>query len=171
MTDASKGRNLVLDDDLKNVIISGVKQLFSTTFGCEVKVGNPFASTNYGGNADVSGSIGMIQEESEGILSIGFPKKLILSIMSKMYKKEFTELDRSVCEGVGEITNVSYALARQGLNRIGYNFRMSVPQVVVGEQHEIHHMHHGETLVIPFFIDEDQFVVFVTLQKSEKRES
>lgn len=164
MATTNTPKALSLNDDLRQVIIAGIQELFSTTFAIEVKSGKHFISPDYAGHADVSGSIGMVQDKSEGIMSIGFPKKLILEIMGKMYHKEFTELNKSVCDGVGEITNISYALARQGLNRLGYSFRMTVPQVVVGSKHEIHHMHHGETLVIPFHANNDEFVVFVTLQ-------
>lgn len=164
MTQKTAAKSLSLNEDLRQVVISGIEELFSTTFAMEVKPGNHFISADYAGHADVSGSVGMVQEKSEGILTIGFPTPLILSIMGKMYHKEFKELNKSVCDGVGEITNISYALARQGLNRLGYSFRMTVPQVVVGAQHEIHHMHHGETLVIPFHTMGEEFVVFITLQ-------
>jgi chemotaxis protein CheX len=158
---------LVLDETLARSIISGVEVLFNSTFGIKLIAGKFQITNDYHGLADISGHIGMFQDSLEGTMTVGFPSDVILKIIGKAYKKDFSEINKSVREGVGEMTNIIYAQVKKTLNERGFKFKMSVPQVIVGKDHEYFHLHSGSSLVVPFTSENGQFVVFVTLQPSK----
>ena len=165
MSEFLQTNHLVLDDHLAQVVVRGVRNVFETTFGVKVDSADHVILTNYQGTGDVSGVIGMIQDNLEGTLTVSFEKEVIFSIVSQIYQTAFSSMTTRVRDAVGEITNVIYALVKKSLNERGYKFKMSIPQIIVGAGHHVHHVSSGSTLVIPFKTEFGTFEVYVTVQK------
>lgn len=155
---------LSLDDGLVKRVSDGVSKAFGDTFGIVVKPGPHKVVSDHTSKGDISGLVGMVQEKMEGTLTISFQKDTICPILGKIYGIDFPEINDSVREGVGEITNMVYCLIKTGLNENGYSFKMAIPNVIYGQDHSVMKLHHGQTLVVPFVTDYGTFYVDITLQ-------
>lgn len=157
---------LVLDDSLTKIFVSGVQNAFTSLFGVTPAVGAHSIQKDFVNHGDISGILGMIQDKVEATLVLSFQKQTICTLMEKMYGHPFTDLNHSVKQGVGELTNIIYAGVKKDLNGLGYKFKMSIPTVIIGTNHAVYNIHTGQTLVIPFNLDSGKFFVEITLQQS-----
>ncbi len=157
--------HLVIDEDLIATAIRSVETAFLELFACKVKAGEHSIHAAYNSRGDISGILGMVQDRVEATLVITLEANTICKVLGRLYDKEFTEINESVKQGVGELTNIIYAGMKKTLNLKGYKFRMSIPTVVVGHDHSVYNLHQGETLVIPFVSDDGGFFVEIALQK------
>lgn len=87
--------------------------------------------------SDVAGVIKVFQDEHECTISIAFPKETILGILSNVYGRPVTEVNSSVQQGVGEIANVVYIMAKGRLNNRGFKFKIAIPELKtdIGQLH------------------------------------
>jgi chemotaxis protein CheX len=154
---------LELNESLVKEINFGVYSTFTSMFGLKPSPQPHFLEQECLAKGDVSGIVGLTQDRVEGALIVSFPKDTIFNILSKMYKKQFTDIDKSVKAGVGEMTNIIFGVVKTNLNKSGYSFKMAIPNVIVGEQHTVAITNPGTTLVIPFDTDSGRFSVLLTL--------
>lgn len=113
--------------------------------------------------SDISGMMLFLDDQRAGLTFIlGFPKATIFEILKRIYGREFTDINDSVQQGVGEITNIAYGQMRTIVNESGYRISMTLPSIVMGAQHHIH-TQHSEALAFDFKIDNMPFTVFIGL--------
>lgn len=112
---------------------------------------------------DVSGIIGIVCDAFNGSVIISFPEKTFLKVMSGMLGEEYTELNKEILDGAGEITNMIFGQAKIVLNEKGYGIKMALPSVVSGKGHSMTTLAKGKVLVIPFTSDGGDFFVEVCL--------
>lgn len=158
---------LELNEALVKEINVGVHNTFASMFGVKPTPEKHFLEKECHAKGDVSGIVGMTQDRVEGALIVSFPKETIFAILSKMYKKQFTEIDKSVKAGVGELTNIIFGVVKTNLNKNGFGFKMAIPNVIVGDQHTAAITNPGATLVIPFQTESGSFSVLLTLYPEE----
>jgi len=159
---------LEINSALENEVTLAVRRLLATTFNIPVTQKGEVKLTDQPIiKGDISGSVGLVQDEFEGNMIISFPRSTILALMEKVYGSKFPDLNKSVSDGVGEITNTLFAMVKQGLSERGYRFKMALPSVVVGDQHDISQLEGTETLAIPFSTPVGNFEVFVSLCRPE----
>jgi len=113
---------------------------------------------------DITGMIGMIGNKVKGSLSITFTQSVALDICSKMLGEKFTEVDDSVVDLVGEITNMVTGGAKRILADQGHDFNMATPNVITGLNHRIHHQCQGQIIQIPFKAESGKFYVEVSFE-------
>jgi chemotaxis protein CheX len=114
--------------------------------------------------ADLAGIIGMVAGEMKGKLSISFTKESIFFILKAMLAEDYTEIDASVADAAGELTNMIYGTAKTTMNQLGYKFEMAIPTVVYGAL--VFPKNAGSTsLVIPFTLpDDSRFFIELSVQ-------
>jgi CheY-specific phosphatase CheX len=157
-------QTLKLNDDLAKEIIFGVHSTFTSMFGLRPTAEVHSVENQCSVTGDISGIIGLSQGRIEGALIVSFPLHTIFAILGKMYKKEFTGIDKSVRAGVGELTNIIYGVMKTNLNKNGFEFRMALPNVIIGDQqHTAAANNQGATLVLPFQTEAGSFTVLLTL--------
>ncbi|MCB0364686.1 MAG: chemotaxis protein CheX [Bdellovibrionaceae bacterium] len=156
--------NFELTDQVADIVESNVRDVFLSMFNLEAKTGEHRFERDHVDQGDVSGTVGMVQQEMEGTLTVSFPKQTIFNILRDIYGRDFEEVDQTVKEGVGELTNVIYSMVKRGLNELGYDFKMAIPDIVVGENHQIFKVQVGQTLVLPFQLGEEKFEVSITIR-------
>jgi len=154
---------LELNEGLVKEINFGVYSTFTSMFGLKPNPEKFFIEQECQAKGDVSGIVGLTQERVEGALIVSFPKETIFNILSKMYHKQFTEIDKSVKAGVGELTNIIFGVVKTNLNKNGFGFKMAIPTVIIGDQHTVAITNPGTTLVIPFQTESGPFSVLLTL--------
>lgn len=145
--------HLLLDENLARICINAVQKAFSTLFSVTPMPGAVTLEKDYTAEGDVSGLLGMIQDEVEATLVLSFRTETIAALLGRMYGKTFDGIDKSIRDGVGELTNIIYALTKKDLNDRGHSFTMSIPSVIIGKDHSIFNIHDGKNMVIPFTVD------------------
>ena len=84
---------------------------------------------------DRTGATGIIQineTKYQGNLCVNFPQASIYFILGKLFRKEYTEMDASVKEGAGELTNIIYGVLKTRLNQKGFDFPHAIPKITMG---------------------------------------
>ena len=154
----------LLDEFIAQCAIKSVTKAFATLFGVIVTPGAPLqVPPGTAHDYEIAGVIGMTQEKVEGTLFLAFQKKTVFSIFGKFYKREFTKIDPSVHQGVGEITNVIYSMLKDQLNTRGHNFKMALPGVIIGN-HRYVMLGNTRSLLIPFDVNGDHFTLEICIQ-------
>lgn len=83
---------------------------------------------------DLSAVIG-IGGETKGVISISFPKALIIKLTEKLVGYEITEIDDDVIDSTGEVVNIIAGNAKKGLEQ--FRLVISLPSIIKGENHKI----------------------------------
>lgn len=123
------------DDKLAGMIVSAIEQIFMSAFQTGCQANPPDFDVREEGYGDVTGVIGLAHPGLKGMLSVSFPKSTILSLLSRVYRTELTELNSSAKDGVGEVTNIIYGILKRQLNELGYSFGLAMPSVIIGQNH------------------------------------
>ena len=119
--------------------------------------------------ADISGVIG-IADGANGWVAIGLSKQLALKLTENMLGVKKQYIDADVRDATGEIVNMIAGGAKAELAQKGYTFKIAIPTVVVGDNHELGQMKGCNYIVIPFVADGCEFFVSVCIEaeKAEK---
>jgi chemotaxis protein CheX len=113
--------------------------------------------------SDISGIIGIVSETFNGSVVISFPEKTFLKVMSSMLGDNFTEINKDILDGAGEITNMIFGQAKISLNEKGYGIKTALPSVVHGKSHILTAQTKGSIVVIPFESTAGNFHVEICL--------
>lgn len=83
---------------------------------------------------DLSAVIG-IAGETKGVITISFPKALIIKLTERLVGYEIAELDDDVIDSTGEVVNIIAGNAKKGLEQ--FRLVISLPSIVQGKGHKI----------------------------------
>jgi chemotaxis protein CheX len=158
---------LVLDERLADIATKSAQKAIESLFNMKVRPGSVTMRKDYVSQGDISGILGMVQESIEATMVLSFKKETVFALLGKLYGRKYDQIENSVKQGVGELTNIVYASMKKELNYKGHSFKMSIPSVVIGTGHSVIAMHEGDSMVIPFTIeDAGEFFMQITLQNS-----
>jgi chemotaxis protein CheX len=163
MSEASP-KPLQIGEDLVKEVDQGVIQTFSAMFGLKPVRGAHSFDKESEVRGDISGFVGLAQNRVEGVLVVSFPQETIFAMLSKMYQKPFTEVDKSVRSGVGELTNIVFGVMKTNMNKNGFELKMAIPNVVFGDHHSLMvSVKEGKSLSIPYDTEAGRFSVHLTI--------
>ena len=164
---AAKTVNLkspLLSSEVIEAFVESVKYTISTMTTLNLIAGAPQAFFGIQSQTDIAGVVGITSDENRGSLILSFSKSAILEIHNQILGEVETELSQSVADIVGEMSNMIYGSSKSKLNKIGYNFQMSIPTIVSG-RFEFFHKSKSSTVTIPFTInDKHKFTVSVSVE-------
>lgn len=144
-----------------NPFLTGVVEVLRTMAGVALEVGKPYLKQQTMAEGDVSGLIGL-SGETEGSLSVTFHFGLIQAVMHNMLGDDIDQIDATVRDAVGELTNMISGAARRELAEKGLSLRAGIPKVFDGQGHRLHHLT-SPVLAIPFSSEYGYAVVEVAL--------
>ena len=147
--------------DVINPFLSSVANVLSTMAMLEVSPGKPSIKEGNKSQGDVSGIIGMTTDTINGSMAITFPADVVFSIVNKMLGETVTEINDTVTDLVGELTNMIVGGAKGLLEENGYDIGMATPVVVTGKDHEVIHKGQGQNILMPFISESGTFYVEV----------
>jgi len=153
--------------DFINPFLSSVSNVLATMAQTESQPGQLALKQSATACGDVSGIIGMSGPQGKGSFAISFSEELVLAITQRMLGEEHTEIDNTVTDLVGEVTNMAIGGAKQLLADTGYDFGLASPVVVRGKDHRIDHHSKVATLLIPFSSDAGEFYIEVNFEPSQ----
>ena len=163
MNTAAKLQRVSLDNTLLQDVVNSVTGVFADGFGIKVILTASRIGRNLDAIGDVSGVVGMIQDRIEGNLIISFNEPVIFSILGRVYSREFNVVDDTVKEGAAEMANMVYGHVKTRLNQRGHDLKMSLPNVVVGKQHNIKSTEDCSTMLATFEFEGMAFQVIVAV--------
>lgn len=153
-----------LDTDFINPFLTATLRVLKVQAGIDAKAGKIYLKNerdHFVG--DVSGVIGIVSESFNGSVVISFPEETFLNVMSDMLGEEFTELNKEILDGAGEITNMIFGQAKISLNEKGYGIKTAIPSVVSGKDHSLNALTKGPIVVVPFESSAGKFFVEICL--------
>lgn len=110
-------------------------------------------------SGDISGVIGLVSPSFNGSVVISFSEATFLSIISRMLGETFTQINKDIEDGAGELTNIIFGQAKVTLNELGYGIKTALPSVVTGANHSVLQMTNGPRVVVPFETDVGPFLI------------
>ena len=85
---------------------------------------------------DITGILGF-SGGRKGAILVTFPTEIALKVVGGMLGVELTEIDADVRDGIGEVVNMIAGGAKTRLQSKGINFELSIPNTVIGRNHQI----------------------------------
>ncbi len=154
-----------MKSDFINPFLDAIINILETMAQTTAKPQKPFIKKDAVALGIVTGMIGMAGEQTKGSMAISFSEGAILHVASNMLGETFAEVDDTVVDMVGEITNMVTGGAKRGLSEKGYKFDLAIPTMISGKDHQIHHKTKGPILIVPFDTEAGNFVVEVCFEK------
>lgn len=153
-----------MDVRLVNPFIDATLHVLKTMASVEAKPGKPYIKKAQRAAGDVSAVIGLTGE-ANGTISITFPAKSIMGIVSKMFGETITQLDGEVSDAVGEIANMISGQARQKLEKMGRLLHGAIPSVIMGKDHQVRHISSHPIVAVPFESEDGGFTIEVCIEE------
>ena len=147
----------MLADHLLRPFVESTLDVLGAMAALTPEVGAPFAKTADHPLGDASGVIGLVGEHMTGGMAIVFPAPTIVRIASNMLYEKFPELNSDVMDCVGELTNIICGGVKRRFGESGIVFQLTLPSIIGGPDHAVHHMTRSVVTVIPFRIAEGEF--------------
>jgi len=148
-----------------NPFLSAIMNVLSTMARMEIKAGKPTIKKNEVACGDVTGIIGMASDQAKGTLAVTFTEQVILEITKRMLGEEVSSIDETVCDMVGEITNMVTGGAKSELSEKGYRFDMAIPSVIAGKDHIIRHKSKAPIVIVPFNTSAGDFFIEICFEE------
>jgi chemotaxis protein CheX len=126
--------------DFINPFITSTRQMMQTMAGIrEFKKVELNAEHELKSHYDVSAVIGLTGA-AKGTIVLSFSETIALGILARLVGERVTVFDKDTCDAVGEMVNIIAGSASAALSR-GTNalINRSIPSVVLGRGHRIHH--------------------------------
>ena len=124
----------------------------------EPKPGRVALASETGTRFDVSGVIGL-SGGARGTVVLGFPRVTALKIVSAFVGEKVLSLDDTVTDAIGELANIVAGAAKKDLTR--YRINISLPSVVLGENHALTGPRDIIPMLVPFGCDLGNFSLIV----------
>jgi|WetSurMetagenome_2_1015567.scaffolds.fasta_scaffold14983_6 chemotaxis protein CheX len=154
-----------MDKKWLDSFIAATARLFSTMLSIEATAGTPRIKIEPFPTFDVSGLIGF-SGLAQGSVAISFPRETALKVVSAMVGVTYADVDRDVCDAVGEIANIIAGGAKKDLAEL--KLSISLPQVVVGKGHILSSISTIPVTVVPFSTSIGDFVLELCLRKNRE---
>lgn len=154
--------------DFINPFLSSMSNVLATMATLEITAGKVALKNDDLPPGDVTGIIAMSSPQTLGTLAISFPKPVILDIAQRMLGEEFEEIDDTVSDLVGELTNMVTGSAKALLHEKGYDFDMATPIVITGKDQKLSHKTSGPLIIIPFDTGSGAFFVEMCFEEIQR---
>ncbi len=143
-----------------NPFIQSVTETFLSMMDCEVTHGKPFPTEDDGQSDNLIGIIGL-SGTAQGNIAIKFPAETAMAIVGSLVGTNFSEIDSSVVDGVGELVNIIAGNAKAKIR--GHRISISLPTVLRGGIHKLT----APTIAyitIPFKSDKGNFEILISFR-------
>ncbi len=133
--------------DYLDGFIRATKETFSMLFATKIE-NKDYIVKKFGDPARyLSATVGF-SGNSRGIVALSFDKETICKFAEMIYMTPYADITDEVCDTAGEIVNVIAGYVKQYLPQ--YDFEISLPSVISGENHSLQTIKGADSLIIPF---------------------
>ncbi|MGQ9505422.1 MAG: chemotaxis protein CheX [Thermogutta sp.] len=130
-----------------NPFIHSLHKTFLTMLNCPVERGQLSIKSDSRASYEVSGIIGLTGR-AVGAVVLTLSKPVAVKAASTMLLCDFSEINEDVVDAVGELANMVAGAAKAELEE--YSLAVSLPNVITGQDHEIHFPSNVTPICIPF---------------------
>ncbi|MDR0516854.1 MAG: chemotaxis protein CheX [Fibromonadaceae bacterium] len=142
-----------------NPFLKSTIETFKTMLGIPVTPGKLYLRKEPG-NADISGVIGL-SGDIRGVVIMAYPVDSAIKISSKFLGEEIKELNASVADCVGELSNIITGFAKKDLQSL--HLSISLPSIVRGHNHVVDMPKDAPVMCIPFESEFGSFTMEVSM--------
>jgi chemotaxis protein CheX len=146
-----------------NPFIAATTRTFETMMKLKVVPGKVNLKKTQSRHWDVSGIIGL-SGGAKGTVALCFPRVTALKVVSTFVGMKVVSLDKDTLDAIGELANIVAGSAKQDLE--SFNIAISLPSVILGDNHDLMGPADTPELVVPFTSDLGVFDLIVCF-KSE----
>lgn len=150
--------------DIVNPFLESMSNVLATMAMLEPQAGQVAIKDEDIACGEITGIIGLVGDNFKASLAVSFSRPVILEITARMLGEEITDIDDTVIDLVGEITNMVTGGAKNLLDQKGYSIGLSTPMVVTGVNHKVTHKAKGPRIVVPFTLESGEFFVEVCFE-------
>lgn len=159
-------KELSLDDLLAKDIVTAVIRSLRETFNIDVTADPPeFGEGLVSLVGDISGIIGMVQQQLEGTLMLCMTNEIVRDMLPQVLGKSVPITHEMAVDAVGELTNMIFGQVKNELNQREHQIKLGIPCVVTGKGHFVCQFHRGKYMIVPFHLDGQLFQVYVALHE------
>jgi chemotaxis protein CheX len=146
-------------DKLVAAFCQSVEQTYETMVFLKVTCGAPVVKASHFPSGGISGTIGLTGDNFSGRLSLVFERPVAeQTFRSMMMAPSDSPVDENELKDVvGELSNMAAGGAKANLQQLGLNYVISIPTVVVGDNHSLESPRGCETIVVPVALGDSQF--------------
>ena len=148
-----------MDVLLINALLDSLFKVFATMVRLNIQAGIPEPKHGNTAKGVVSGLIGMNAEGANGSVALSLTLPTVREISRSLLGHEIASADEEAADLVGELTNMLVGGAKRILSERGHDFDMQTPQLLRGDGHEIVHHYPGQTVLLPFTLNQDEFYI------------
>lgn len=133
---------LVNNENLLQDFVDSTTEVFTTMAGMDVtfldmqRIEGKVGSLDVTACMDITGILGFSGGRRGSIL-VTLTQKIALKAIGGMLGMVFTEVDSDVRDGIGELVNMIAGGAKTKLQKKGIDFDLSIPNTVIGSNHQI----------------------------------
>ena len=154
------------EEQLAKYVIDATKSVFSTMIMMDPSDDYPLKDPIKRFQCSITGMVGFAGIYS-GVISIHCPVALALQITSSMLGMECDEVNEDLNDAIGEIANMLGGSVKQVLSKGGMDVKLSIPTVISGEDYTVNSLSDIDCVVIPFRVNDNRFLVGLTLKKED----
>jgi chemotaxis protein CheX len=153
-----------------NPFISSVSNTMQTMLGVRAEQLDPVVREGNVAHGDISGIVGIVSSVMNGSVALTFPAETALAIYKKMIGETVTEVNDDIRDTVGEFANIIAGGAKKELAEMDCSFEISIPTVVMGNNHTISHKGSTPAVVIPFKFDSHPFEMEISMKFNKPKQ-
>lgn len=153
-----------MDAKLINPVLNTIVNVLSTMANVQASMGKPSLKEGQQALGAVTGIMNMVSPNVRASLAISFAQTTIFDIVKRILGEEITELGDTAKDMTGEMTNMVVGGAKNLYLEQGYDFDMSTPDILMGDDHLVQHACNGRTLLLPFTSESGEFFVEICFE-------
>lgn len=147
-----------LDVQFFKAFVDGTLKTLSVQCSVNAECGKPFIkNTKPQPEFDLAGVISISCEAFNGTITLCFPEKVFLAVMSSMLGEPYTEITADLENGAAEILNIIFGTAKTVLNQQGYLLEKAIPTVIRGINIRTSSLSSKMIMVLPFATASGEF--------------
>ena len=153
-----------------NPFVSSICNVFETMVGMAVTVGKPVLKQDTDSHSDVSGVIGFSGDAS-GSVVLAFPSDTATKVASSFAGIDLALEHPDFADAIGELANMVAGGAKSKFE--GLKVNISLPNVIVGKQHNVCPSRTFPRIVFPCSTDAGAFFVEVgmVVEQNQKKDA
>ena len=152
-----------MDTAIINPFLEATLDVAKTMAMLELQVGKPSIKQGRESLGAVTGLIELNSADHRGSLAISFDADALLTIYKNMLGEEHNDIDEPILDLAGEITNMVCGGAKQRLSAKGYDFDLTQPKILSGNQHLIAHIEGLPVIQLPLTAGSSKIYIEVSL--------
>jgi chemotaxis protein CheX len=155
-----------MDVSYVNPFVVSTIETFKKMLNVECKPGKLSLKDNSHHSYDLTGVIGL-SGEAQGSICLSFPQEVAFKAVAALLGIQVTTMSDDVTDGIGELVNIVAGNAKQYLTN--YKLSISLPKVIVGQNHSVASMRDVPTIVVPIVSAMGEFAMEIALKTPDPK--